>query len=136
MTPMTEVMTSEDIIILGIVVVLSFIGSVGQDYLAMFTKSRKMSIIRILLSTATSSIIVFAISSKIVDWIGIRGLIAVSYLSGLIGFEFLQRCSSLNGLISIVEKILEILNAAKGDPPPRRHSIYKENDPNNSDDGK
>ena len=135
MTPMTDIMTSEDIIILSIVIVLSFIGSIGQDYLAMFTRERKMSLIRILLSTATSSIIVFAISSKVMDWLGIRGLIAASFLGGLVGFELLQRCSSLNGLISILERILDILNAARGDPPPRLHSIYRENDPNNSNDG-
>lgn len=135
MTPMTDIMTSEDIIILSIVIVLSFIGSIGQDYLAMFIRERKMSLIRILLSTATSSIIVFAISSKVMDWLGIRGLIAASFLGGLVGFELLQRCSSLNGLISILERILDILNAARGDPPPRRHSIYRENDPNNSNDG-
>ena len=132
MTPLTEVITSEDIIILGIVIVISFIGSIGQDYLAMFTSSRRMSITRIVLSTTTSSIIVFAASNKIMDFVGVRGLIAVSFFGGLVGFELLQRCSSLNGLISIIEKILAMLNAAKDND--NLHPIYRENDPNNNDD--
>ena len=131
LTGVAELFKPEDFIILSVVVVLSFFGSIGKDYLRFFKFHLKMNLIRILLSTVTSSICVFAGSERIVALTGIRGLMAASFIIGLVGFDLLQRLSSLDGLISLVENLLDIMRAANetthGKP------LHESEDPANDD---
>ena len=112
---LTEAITAEDGIALAVVVLLSFMGSIAQDYLALFNCQRKKSFIRILLSTTTASIIIFAFSPWIIDKVclGFRGLAAISFIGGLVGFELLQKISNINGLLELIREYLDVLALAK-----------------------
>ena len=99
-------LTPDDFIVLLIIGILSFFGSVGKDYLAMFYYHRDMNPIRIILSTITSLLVIFGVSDVILEYTGVKGLMLASFLCGLVGFELLQRLSTIKGLFGILEELI------------------------------
>ena len=99
-------LTPDDFIALMIIGILSFFGSVGKDYLAMFSYHRRMNPIRITLSTITSLLVIFGVSNVILEYTGVKGLMLASFLCGLVGFELLQRLSTIKGLFGILEELI------------------------------
>ena len=120
---LTEVITAEDILALTVVLLLSFIGSVAQDYLAAFTDQRKMSLSRIMFSSIVMAIVVFTFSPLIVDKVGFRGLSLISFICGWVGFEFIQRIRNVDGLFDIIKKVFYVISLFRGapQPPPPTH---------------
>lgn len=102
----SKFLTPDDFVILLIIGILSFFGSVGKDYLALFSYHRQMNHVRIILSTITSLLVIFGVSDVILDYTGVKGLMLSSFLCGLVGFELLQRISTLKGLFGILEKLI------------------------------
>ena len=102
----SKFLTPDDFVAILIIGLLSFFGSVGKDYLAMFSYHRRMNPIRIILSTITSLLVVFGMSEIILEYIGVKGLMLSSFLRGLVGFELLQRISTLKGLFGFLEKLV------------------------------
>ena len=102
----SKFLTPDDFVAILIIGLLSFFGSVGKDYLAMFSYHRRMNPIRIILSTITSLLVVFGMSEIILEYIGVKGLMLLSFLCGLVGFELLQRISTLKGLFGFLEKLV------------------------------
>ena len=102
----SKFLTPDDFVAILIIGLLSFFGSVGKDYLAMFSYHRRMNPIRIILSTITSLLVVFGMSEIILEYIGVKGLMLSSFLCGLVGFELLQRISTLKGLFGFLEKLV------------------------------
>ena len=99
-------LTPDDFIVLLIIGILSFFGSVGKDYLAMFYYHREMNPIRIILSTITSLLVIFGVSDVILEYTGVKGLMLASFLCGLVGFELLQRISTLKGIFGLLERLV------------------------------
>ena len=99
-------LTPDDFIVLLIIGILSFFGSVGKDYLAMFYYHREMNPIRIILSTITSLLVIFGVSDVILECTGVKGLMLASFLCGLVGFELLQRISTLKGIFGLLERLV------------------------------
>ena len=102
----SKLLTLDDFIALMIIGILSFFGSVGKDYLAMFSYHRRMNPIRIILSTITSLLVIFGVSDVILEYTGVKGLMLASFLCGLVGFELLQRLSTIKGLFGILEELI------------------------------
>ena len=102
----SKLLTLDDFIALMIIGILSFFGSVGKDYLAMFSYHRRMNPIRITLSTVTSLLVIFGVSDVILEYTGVKGLMLASFLCGLVGFELLQRLSTIKGLFGILEELI------------------------------
>ena len=102
----SKFLTPDDFVALLIIGLLSFFGSVGKDYLAMFSYHRRMNPTRITLSTVTSSLVTFGMSELILEYSGVKGLMLSSFLCGLVGFELLQRISTLKGLFGFLEKLV------------------------------
>lgn len=102
----SKFLTPDDFIVLLIIGILSFFGSVGKDYLAMFYYHREMNPIRIILSTITSLLVIFGVSDVILEYTGVKGLMLASFLCGLVGFELLQRLSTIKGLFGILEELI------------------------------
>ena len=103
---LSKLLTLDDFIALMIIGILSFFGSVGKDYLAMFYYHREMNPIRIILSTITSLLVIFGVSDVILEYTGVKGLMLASFLCGLVGFELLQRLSTIKGLFGILEELI------------------------------
>ena len=103
---LSKFLTPDDFIALMIIGILSFFGSVGKDYLAMFSYHRRMNPIRITLSTVTSLLVIFGVSDVILEYTGVKGLMLASFLCGLVGFELLQRLSTIKGLFGILEELI------------------------------
>lgn len=118
-----RIITAEDILSSVIIIICSFIGSGIQDIYAAYSCGRKISFIRVLLSTVTASVILIGFEPYIVDKIALRGLFGISVLLGFLGFEILQKISNIDGLIDLLRKALELIDLARGirkplPPPP------------------
>ena len=109
----SKLLTLDDFIALMIIGILSFFGSVGKDYLAMFSYHRRMNPIRITLSTVTSLLVIFGVSDVILEYTGVKGLMLASFLCGLVGFELLQRISTLKGIFGLLERLWKLQDLFK-----------------------
>ena len=114
------VVTAEDCISAAIIILLVFIGSICQDYVAAFKYQRNISLVRIIFSSVAASIILISVSPFIVNEIGLRGLILVSFVGGLAGFEILCKLCTLDGIIEVLSKVLDIINITRGIDPKKQ----------------
>lgn len=133
MIPTAQIASSEDILIFCIVLLLAFVGSVAKDYIAAFNGEHKLSIVRILLSTVTACLLIMVFSNFLIDKLGIKGLVGVSFFAGLIGFELLQDISSINGLLKLVNKVTAILSILKEDDTNKSVNNITINNPDSKD---
>jgi hypothetical protein len=133
MIPTAQIASSEDILILCIVLLLAFVGSVAKDYIAAFNGEHRLSIVRILLSTVTACLLIMVFSDFLIDKLGIKGLVGVSFFAGLIGFELLQDISSIDGLLKLVNKITAILSILKEDDTNKSVNNITINNPDSKD---
>lgn len=114
------VVTAEDCISAALIILLAFIGSICQDYVAAFKYQRNISLVRIIFSSVAASVILISVSPFIVNEIGLRGLILVSFVGGLAGFEILCKLCTLDGIIEALSKVLDIINIARGIYPKKQ----------------
>ena len=133
MIPTAQIASSEDILIFCIVLLLAFVGSVAKDYIAAFNGEHKLSIVRILLSTVTACLLIMVFSDFLIDKLGIKGLVGVSFFAGLIGFELLQDISSIDGLLKLVNKVTAILSILKEDDTNKSVNNITINNPDSKD---
>lgn len=109
---LTEILGIEDIMIISIIFFFSFIGSFTKVYLKLLRfkdgTSHKLNLMEVMLSTFTATVIVFAFSDCILVHLTVRGLVMVSFVSGLVGFEMLIRISSINGIVGFLRDILDV----------------------------
>ena len=105
-----EIIKIEDILEICIIFFFSFIGSFAKDYLKMIRLSKRVyfNFIEIILSTCTASVITYALSIHIQQYAGTRGLVFVSFVIGLLGFELLIRLSSINGVITLITTLIDL----------------------------
>ncbi len=101
-----DVISSEEVLILLILTITSFIGSLFKDYIMLMQQQQRMKVGRITISTVTSTFLMYSVSVYIMSHFGFRGLIGISYLSGLLGFEILDRLSRFNDVIKIIRIII------------------------------
>ena len=94
-----DIIQTEELIIVLVIVIMSLIGSLSKDYINLMKQGIKMKIGRILLSTVCSSILTYTFSIYILDKLYFRGLVGVSYFVGLLGFELVSKFSSLTDVI-------------------------------------
>ncbi len=98
-----NIIQTEELLIILVSVIMSFIGSLSKDYINLIRKRHKMEIGRIVISTVSASIITYTFSSYILIHFSFRGLVGISYFCGLLGFELVNKLSNLNGVIQILK---------------------------------
>ena len=105
-----------NIIIFLFIIVFCFIGAIVKDtYNTLIDKDEKVSIIRILISTIVSSIILFSLSDYILRRISYKLLTLFCFLGGMLGFEILGKISKLefwknsSEMFKKIKKILRVL---------------------------
>jgi hypothetical protein len=134
-----DVISSEEVLILLILTITSFIGSLSKDYIMLMQQQQRMKVGRITISTVTSTFLMYSVSAYIMSHFGFRGLIGISYLSGLLGFEILDRLSRFNDVIKIIRIIIGIEDrikkiekiVCKEDEQQKEENETKEKDPDN-----
>ena len=134
-----DVISSEEVLILLILTITSFIGSLSKDYIMLMQQQQRMKVGRITISTVTSTFLMYSVSAYIMSHFGFRGLIGISYLSGLLGFEILDRLSRFNDVIKIIRIIIGIEDrikkiekiVCKEDEQQKEENKTKEKDPDN-----
>ena len=100
----------DDMLNMLLIVFVSFLGSMSKDYLSVLNNpNTKFNIIEVMLSTVTASISVYSLSGFIIDFVGTKGLVLASYVTGLVGFELLTEFSTLKGVFRLVNIILKII---------------------------
>ena len=100
----------DDMLNMILIVFVSFLGSMSKDYLSVLNNpNTKFNIIEVMLSTVTASISVYSLSGFIIDFVGTKGLVLASYVTGLVGFELLTEFSTLKGVFRLVNIILKII---------------------------
>ena len=106
-----EVIKAENLVEFALIFFIAFVGSFTKVYLKMIhspDSRHKLNFIEIVLSTFTATIVVFTFSNNIQAEIGIRGLVLCSFIMGLVGFELLNRVSSLASLMELLSNILSL----------------------------
>lgn len=116
MSEIEELIGIQNILEFALIFFLAFIGSFAKTYLKMLhspNNRHKINFIEVILSTFTATIFVFTFSVDVQNKIGIKGLMLVSFLGGLVGFELLVRISSLQGLMGMLSNVLSMYNNYK-----------------------
>lgn len=116
MSEIEELIGIQNILEFALIFFLAFIGSFAKTYLKMLhspDNRHKINFIEVILSTFTATIFVFTFSTDVENKIGIKGLMLVSFLGGLVGFELLVRISSLQGLMGMLSNVLIMYNNYK-----------------------
>ena len=114
---MQEVTTlaAEDLIGIAIIFFVSFIGSFAKVYLKLMRlkpeKGHHFNMTEVVLSSFTATIIIFAFSPYIEAAFSLRGVVFCSFITGLVGFELLNRLSSIKGIIALLASIIQLYNA-------------------------
>ena len=113
---MQEVTTlaAEDLIGLAIIFFVSFIGSFAKVYLKLMRlkpEGHHFNMTEVVLSSFTATIIIFAFSPYIEAAFSLRGVVLCSFIAGLVGFELLNRLSSIKGIIALLGSIIQLYNA-------------------------
>ena len=105
MIPMnySNIIQTEELLIILVSVIMSFIGSLSKDYINLMRKGDRMKIGRIIMSTITASIITYTFSIYILNHFSFRGLVGIAYFCGLLGFELVSKLSNLSGVIQILK---------------------------------
>ena len=123
-----DLITVEIILRISTILFFSFIGSFAKDYLKIIhdPNKNKFNIIEIFLSTMTAFIVVFTISEYIENWFTVKGLLGFSFLLGLLGFELLNRLSTINGIGKFIGACLKfyklyVTSSSLDDSNPREH---------------
>ena len=108
-----DVVSTEEVLILIILAITSFVGSLSKDYIMLIQHKEKMKVGRIIISTVASTFLMYSTSLYIISRFGFRGLIGITYLCGLLGFEILDRLSRFNDVIKIIRIIIGIEDRIK-----------------------
>ena len=99
----TNMVQTEELIIILVSVIMSLIGSLSKDYINLMRRGKSMKVGRIIMSTICASIITYSFSLYILKNFSFRGLVGISYFCGLLGFEIVNKLSNLNGVIQILK---------------------------------
>ena len=110
----SAVLSLDSIVIFIAILIVCWLGSLAKDFIIVFKGEEnvymhltfKYRATRVALSTATSTLLVFALSDTIIDHIGFKGLLFISLMVGIVGFELLERISTLNRIIEIIDLIV------------------------------
>ena len=110
----STVLSLDSIVIFIAILVVCWLGSLAKDFIIVFKGEEKkyMSLTfkfrvgRVILSTTTSTFLVFALSDTIIDHIGFKGLLFISLLVGIVGFELLEHISTINRVIELIDLVV------------------------------
>lgn len=103
---MLDILANFDTSILTIIIA-TLAGSYGKDYLRIMQspKPEKVSITTICLSTVTATIAMYGLADFVADKFGEKMLPFISLIMGLIGFQLLEKLSTIEGVLNLTKQI-------------------------------
>lgn len=120
---MLEILNFDSLIEITLICLIVLGGAIAKDYLRIMKCGEgSIAIARVLLSTLTASLLIFAFSTYIQTYVGPKGLMLASFIGGLTGFEILERSSTIDGLVSMRRIIGGLISPREDIKTPRRRT--------------
>ena len=101
-----DVVLDEELLMILIIINISLIGSLVKNYYELLYHHKRMKVGLIVLSTVSTSILDYSISSHLLKFLGYRPFIGVTFFLGLISMELLGKLSNLNDVFLIIKVII------------------------------
>lgn len=101
-----DVVLDEELLMILIIITISLIGSLVKNYYELLYHHKRMKVGLIILSTVSTSILDYSISSHLLKFLGYRPFIGVTFFLGLISMELLGKLSNLNDVFLIIKVII------------------------------
>ena len=101
-----DVVLDEELLLILIIITISLIGSLVKNYYELLYHHKRMKVGLIVLSTVSTSILDYSISSHLLKFLGYRPFIGVTFFLGLISMELLGKLSNLNDVFLIIKVII------------------------------
>lgn len=101
-----DVVLDEELLLILIIITISLIGSLVKKYYELLYHHKRMKVGLIILSTVSTSILDYSISSHLLKFLGYRPFIGVTFFLGLISMELLGKLSNLNDVFLIIKVII------------------------------
>ena len=109
-------------------------GSYAKDYQrAIKCGSGRVDMRRVFLSDVTATVVMFALSDYVVDKWGMKVLITLSFIAGLIGFQLLEKLSTIEGLKDLILDYLAF-RRGEGERPKKPHAKKSKKDEGEEDE--
>ena len=101
-----DVVLDEELLMILIIITISLIGSLVKNYYELLYHHKRMKVGLIVLSTVSTSILDYSISSHLLKFLGYRPFIGVTFFLGLISMELLGKLSNINDVFLIIKVII------------------------------
>ena len=101
-----DVVLDEELLMILIIITISLIGSLVKNYYELLYHHKRMKVGLIVLSTVSTSILDYSISSHLLKFLGYRPFIGVTFFLGLISMELLGKLSNLNDVFLIIKVLI------------------------------
>ena len=101
-----DVVLDEELLMILIIITISLIGSLVKNYYELLYHHKLLKVGLIVLSTVSTSILDYSISSHLLKFLGYRPFIGVTFFLGLISMELLGKLSNLNDVFLIIKVII------------------------------
>lgn len=101
-----DVVLDEELLLILIIITISLIGSLVKNYYELLYHHKRMKVGLIILSTVSTSILDYSISSHLLKFLGYRPFIGITFFLGLISMELLGKLSNLNDVFLIIKVII------------------------------
>lgn len=101
-----DVVLDEELLMILIIITISLIGSLVKNYYELLYHHKRMKVGLIIVSTVSTSILDYSISSYLLKILGYRPFIGVTFFLGLISVELLGKLSNLNDVFLIIKVLI------------------------------
>lgn len=94
-----------------VILLVALAGSYCKDYLRIMNSQQleKLSISHILLSTLTATILTYSLSEIVLEHYGSKIILLLAFVNGLLGFQIMQRLSSVDDILELAKSIVELI---------------------------
>lgn len=101
-----DVVLDEELLMILIIITISLIGSLVKNYYELLYHHKRMKVGLIIISTVSTSILDYSMSSHLLKFLGYRPFIGVTFFLGLISVELLGKLSNLNDVFLIIKVLI------------------------------
>jgi len=94
------------------IIITALAGSYGKEYMRIMKSDHPehISISNVLLSTFTATLVIYGLSNIIIERFGEKFLTFASFVCGLVGFQLMEKLSTVDGILGLCKQIKGIDN--------------------------